>query len=211
MEALVPFAATVAAVSVSGALAPGPLLAAGIALGMRGGGMRAGVLLAIGHAAVELPLVIALGAGIMPLGSVAGAHATVSALGAAGLFAFAAIHARSTLGSRRRATGQYLTGTRGALVTGAALSAINPFFWAWWATVGLKLVTDSTDILSSWGPPALFALHIPMDIVWLAVVAALARRGSTVMQGRVRRATDIALVATMAGIGVLFALEAIRA
>ncbi len=211
MEALGPFAATVAAVSISGALAPGPLLAAGIALGMRGGGMRAGVLLAIGHAAIELPLVIALGAGIVPLGSVPGAHAAVSALGAAGLFAFAAIHARSTLGSHRGSKAQSRAGMHSALAMGAALSAINPFFWAWWATVGLKLVTDSTDILSSWGPPILFALHIPMDIVWLAAVAALARRGSTVMQGRVRRVTDIALVVTMAGIGVLFALEAIRA
>jgi len=201
------FAAAVVAVSATGALAPGPLLAAGVALGARGGA-RAGLALAAGHAAVELPLVLALGAGVAPLAGDGGAGRIVSAAGAAGLFAFAAVHARQAF--TRRRTGRRARGAsaRGALAVGAALSAANPFFWAWWATVGLKLVADSSSLLGPWGPAALFALHIPMDVAWLAAVAALAARGLSAMGARGRLAVDVALVATMAAIGSVFALEA---
>lgn len=207
MEGIAAFAAAVVAVSATGALAPGPLLAAGVALGARGGA-RAGLALAAGHAAVELPLVLALGAGVVPLAGADGAGRIVSAVGAAGMFAFAAIHARQALARRGSGNGARGASARGALAVGAALSAANPFFWAWWATVGLKLAADSSSLLGPWGPPALFALHIPMDIAWLGAVAALAARGSAVLRARDRVAMDIALVAAMAAVGIVFALEA---
>lgn len=207
MEGIAEFAAAVVAVSATGALAPGPLMAAGVALGVRGGA-RAGLSLAAGHAAVELPLVLALGAGIAPLAGAGDAGRIVSAAGAAGLFAFAAIHARQAIMRRGGGHGARGSSARGALAVGAALSAANPFFWAWWATVGVKLAADSSSLLGPWGPPALFALHIPMDIAWLGAVAALAARGSAIMGARGRLAMDVALVAAMAAIGVAFALEA---
>ena len=201
------FAAAVAAVSATGALAPGPLLAAGAAFGLRGGA-RAGLSLAAGHAAIELPLVLALGAGIAPLGGADGPSRIVSAVGAAGMFAFAAIHARQAATRRRGGGGAQKASTRGAVAMGAALSAANPFFWAWWATAGLKLVADSASLLGPWGPPALFAMHIPMDVAALGAVAALAARGSAALGARGRLAMDVAIVATMATVGVAFALEA---
>lgn len=206
MDGIAAFAAAVVAVSASGALAPGPLLAAGVAMGSRGGA-RAGLALAAGHAAVELPLVLALGAGVAPLVGDGGAGRIVSAVGAAGLFAFAAIHARQAI-RRRGGDSARMLSARGALAVGAALSAANPFFWAWWASVGLKLVADSSSLLGPWGPPALFALHIPMDVAWLGAVAALADRGSAILGARGRLAMDVALVATMAAIGAAFAIEA---
>jgi len=203
------FAAAVAAVSATGALAPGPLLAAGAAIGLRGGA-RAGLALAAGHAAVELPLVLALGAGIAPLGEADGTGRIVSAVGAAGMFAFAAVHAGRAL-TRRGGSAPQKASARGALAMGAALSAANPFFWAWWATVGLKLVADSSSLLGPWGPPALFAMHIPMDVAALGAVAALAARGSSALGARGRLAMDVAIVATMATVGVAFAIEAVSA
>lgn len=207
MEGIAAFAAAVVAVSASGALAPGPLLAAGVAMGARGG-LRAGLALAAGHAAVELPLVLALGAGVVPLAGSDGAGRIVSAVGAAGLFAFAAFHARQAIMRRGARGGTPAPPARNALAMGAALSAANPFFWAWWASVGLKLVADSSSLLGPWGPPALFALHIPMDVAWLGAVAALAGRGSAILGARGRLAMDIALVAMMAAIGAAFAAEA---
>lgn len=74
------FAATVVLVSASGVMAPGPLLAANIAQGMSGGA-RAGLKVAAGHAAVELPLVLAVAAGALSLAAVPGAGRAVAAAG----------------------------------------------------------------------------------------------------------------------------------
>lgn len=198
------FLVTALSVSVTGALAPGPLLAVAVALGIRGG-VRAGLLVALGHATVELPLVLGLGAGLIGLEAVADSG-LIAILGGIGLFAFALIQLRAAL------RGDYETSSNsryGAYVAGIALSAFNPFFLAWWATVGLKLVSDSLVVWPLWGPQVLFAIHIPLDFVWLGVMAALASRSRVLWKGRTRLALDIGLAVAMAVIGVTFVLDAL--
>ena len=51
------FAILVIIVSVSGVMAPGPLFAANVSYGLKGGA-KTGIKMAIGHTIVELPLVI---------------------------------------------------------------------------------------------------------------------------------------------------------
>jgi threonine/homoserine/homoserine lactone efflux protein len=59
---LIGFLVTTVAISLSGAMAPGPITAAIPAVGTRS--RHAGVLVALGHLAVELPLILLLVAGI---------------------------------------------------------------------------------------------------------------------------------------------------
>lgn len=207
MDSVGAFAAAVLIVSSSGVLAPGPLLAAGITYGMRNGA-SGGLLVALGHAVVELPLILALGAGLAPLDSFPHLRATVSTLGAIGLFGFAAVQVRSALRPHGDPATHALT-RYGAFAAGILLSALNPFFLAWWSTIGLKLIADSQALWPVWGPQILFAIHIPMDIAWLCVVGALTRRGSRILHGGMRRALEIGLAAAMVIIGVVFALDAV--
>lgn len=209
MDALASFVATVLVVSLSGVLVPGPLLAAGLAFGVRNGA-RAGLLVALGHATVELPLVLILGLGIIPLESFAHSRAIISILGAIGLFVFAIIQARSALRSDTKESRPFTLGRYGAFVAGVTLSALNPFFLTWWATIGLKLVADSQTLWPVWGPEILFALHIPLDIVWLCFIAALAKRGSQLARGIARRVIELGLALGMSFIGIIFVLDAIR-
>jgi threonine/homoserine/homoserine lactone efflux protein len=58
--------------------------------------------------------------------------------------------------------------SKGSLTTGIVLSATNPYFLLWWATVGLNLAVGASEL----GTTALilFAIvHWLCDVVWLAV------------------------------------------
>lgn len=183
-------------------------MAAGMAFGIRGGA-RSGLLVALGHAVVEFPLVLALGAGIIPLELFPHSRLVISILGGAGLLAFAVIQVRSALRSGIEGQTPRILERYGAFAVGIGVSALNPFFLAWWATAGLKLVADSQALWPLWGPQILFAIHIPLDIVWLCATAALAKRGMQLSRGPVRRIVELGLAAVMATIGILFILGAL--
>lgn len=57
------------------------------------------------------------------------------------------------------------------LVAGAVLSLSNPYFFLWWATIGLGLVTQSLNTLGRPGVPIFYAGHILSDFVWYSFVA----------------------------------------
>jgi threonine/homoserine/homoserine lactone efflux protein len=67
-------------------------------------------------------------------------------------------------------------------------SALNPFFLAWWLTVGLKLISDSISsfgVLS--GTLSLFSFHIWMDYAWLTLVSYLVFKGISVVRSKYYR------------------------
>ena len=90
MEQFLEFAVLVIVISASGVMAPGPLFAANISYGLRGG-TKSGIKMATGHAIVELPLVIVLGIGVFSLESFPEFRTIIAILGAVTLFIFAAL------------------------------------------------------------------------------------------------------------------------
>lgn len=202
MDGVLGLALVVVGVSASGVMAPGPLFAANVSYGIRRGA-RAGIWMAAGHAAVELPLVALLGAGALSLAAAPRAADAVSVLGAAALFGFAAVQAYSAARPGRGAAAP----ARGPLLAGAALSALNPFFVAWWLTVGLKLVSDAAGAWGFAGVLGVFGLHIWMDFAWMGAVAFLASRGAGMLSPRNRRVLTACLSVPMAYFGVLFLLD----
>lgn len=200
----VAFAASVVLISASGVMAPGPLLAANLAHGMAGGA-RAGLSVAAGHAAVELPLVLAIAAGAVSLAAVPGSERAIAIAGAAGLFAFAALQARDSL--RQRSGGA--APRRAPFVSGAAMTGLNPFFLAWWMTVGLKLISDAAREWSAPGVLAMFGMHVWMDFAWLAATAYLASRGGRLLPGKAKPAVGLALSAAMVYFGASFLVGAL--
>jgi len=108
---------------------------------------------------------------------------------------FAAVQAADAIIRKKRLTGPVpvIAGgesnaagrrRRRPFAAGAALTAFNPFFLAWWLTVGLKLISDSA---ASFGPisgaAVLFGLHVWMDYAWLAATAYIASKGSSSILG----------------------------
>ncbi len=206
VEQVLLFGAGVILISVSGVLSPGPLFAANVTHGIKGG-TRAGVKMAHGHTIAELPWIILLGAGAITLEALPQFHAAIAVIGAAGLFGFAALQIREAY-RRRESKGAYFK--HGPMVSGAMLTALNPFFILWWMTIGLKMITDATGMWSIAGIGILFGFHIWMDYAWMGAVAYVSRRGSRLMSDKIYKIVMLALSAVLIFFGVDFLVEGIN-
>ena len=111
----------------------------------------------------------------MSLDAFPGFRDAITVSGAAALFVFAGLQARSAISGRNL---KNPGSGSGPFVAGIMFSALNPFFIVWWLTVGLKLVSDAMLIWAFGGALVVFMLHIWMDFAWLGSVAFLASRGS---------------------------------
>ena len=204
MVQLLEFAIAVITISVSGVMSPGPLFAANVAYGLKGGA-RAGLKMAYGHTIVELPLVILLGVGALSLDSVPQFRETVALAGAISLFVFAGIQIKSVL----KKPSSIFEGRHGPFIAGIMLSALNPFFLIWWFTIGFKLISDSLVLASFAGIGIMFAFHIWMDYAWLCTVGFLSSKGKKILSSKNYNIFMIAISGVLVYFGIVFALEAL--
>ena len=197
------FAVLVVVVSASGVMAPGPLFAANISYGLRDG-VKSGIKMAIGHTIVEFPLVILLGIGVFSLEIFPEFRVLISILGAITLFAFAFIQIKTALQKKEVSISNP---KQGPLVTGIALSALNPFFIIWWLTIGFKLISDAMLIWAFTGILIVFVMHIWMDFVWLGGISFLASKSSQIISNRNYKALMIVLSLMLVYFGITFLVD----
>ncbi|MEB3861729.1 MAG: LysE family transporter [Desulfurococcales archaeon] len=159
----------------SGALSPGPLSAVGVAVGASLG-PAGGLLVALGHMIAELPYVYVLVRFIeavmrwldkwrRPLVAVV----TVF------LLYFSYLLARDAYTLYTSGALEVEAGTRTftplqAILAGIVLTALNPYFLAWWATVGYPLVEGAARH-GARGFTVMYASHVWMDYAWLGLLA----------------------------------------
>jgi len=199
--ALLLFLLKVVGISLSGALAPGPVTAA--AIGMGSGARFAGALMAVGHGIVEFPLMVLLLAGVGRLLQLSYVKIVIGLAGG-GFLIFLAVQMFQGLGSSGAETAQTTGGN--PLVAGIFLSAGNPYFLVWWATVGLTLITTSK---SNFGPGAfglMAVAHWSCDFVWLTALSWASFQGSTLLGPAGQRIVLAICAAAMLGFGLYFIL-----
>jgi threonine/homoserine/homoserine lactone efflux protein len=204
MVQLFEFAIAVITISVSGVMSPGPLFAANLAYGLKGGA-KAGLKMAYGHTVVELPLVILLGVGVLSLESIPYFREIVALLGAISLFVFAGMQIKSVL----KKPASIFEGKHGPFLAGIMLSALNPFFLIWWFTIGFKLISDALILASFAGIGIMFAFHIWMDYAWLGTVGYLSSKGKKILSSKNYVLFMIAISGILVYFGVMFVLEAL--
>ena len=139
MEQLLQFASVVILISLSGVILPGPLFAANIFYGLKGG-TKSGLKIAYGHTVVELPLVILLGIGAFSLTTIPEFRTYITIISAIGLFMFAGLQIRRVF---QQNIYHYMQPKHGPFFVGILLTAFNPFFIFWWLTIGFKLISES--------------------------------------------------------------------
>jgi threonine/homoserine/homoserine lactone efflux protein len=125
--------------ALSGALMPGPLLAATVGESVRHG-PRAGPLLIAGHAVLEFALVAALFLGLAPLLT---DHKVTAVIGIAGgaVLLWTAFGMVRTLPVLSLTKDKAMNRGQGRLiVSGILLSLSNPYWTIWWATFGLAYI-----------------------------------------------------------------------
>lgn len=192
------------AVTPSGALSPGPLTTAAVALGVRGGGWRTGFKVAFGHMLVELPFVALLCVTFQkieyllrgPLGE------AMNILAFMFIVYFAALLLKDAYRGAGGEAGRGLG--RNPIIVGAALTGFNAFFMLWWVTVGLAIVRSAvkSGII---GFTVMYASHVWIDYAWLALLAEAGSRSAMITGGKGYRIllTVLAIILVVLGLRMI--------
>jgi threonine/homoserine/homoserine lactone efflux protein len=200
--ALLLFLAQVFIISLTGALQPGPVTATTITMGTRN--RWAGTLMAIGHGIIEFPLMVII---ILGLDYYFKLTKVQIAIGLAGGIFLILMAIQSLLSLKANTQNEQKTLSGRPVLAGIILTASNPYFLLWWATVGLALATQSTQ----WGiwAFALFALaHWSVDLIWLQILSWASFKGSVLLGPRGLKVVLIFCSAALFGFGLFFIYNA---
>jgi len=187
------FIATVILISLSGVLMPGPLLATTLAEGRKN--RFAGVIISLGHAIVEVPIIISL----FFIGSMELSPMVKASIGIAGgialiYFAFSSLHEKEN---------KIIKG----VLAGIILSSLNPYFIMWWLTVGFTLAIKAT-LFGLAGLLAMIFFHEMCDFIWYGSISMAASMGAKFK--RIERILFSISFTIMLFFGIYFIYDSIR-
>jgi len=201
--ALLFFLAQVFIISITGALQPGPVTATAITMGTRN--RWAGTLMAVGHGMIEFPLIVVI---VLGMGKFFQIQKVQVCIGLAGGTFLILMAVQTYLSLKANGVNESKVLKGKPILAGIILSASNPYFLLWWATVGLALATQATK----WGIWAfvLFALtHWSVDLIWLQVLSWASFKGSTLLGQRGLRVVLMFCSAALFGFGLYFIYRAV--
>lgn len=196
-------------ISYSGAMMPGPLLTYTVERSLSRG-WRTGLLAPLGHALLEILVVLLLSLG---LGSFLNAPVPkIVMLFAGGLvllwFGFGMV--RGAFKGDIRMSEPGAAGTRaGDLETvwkSALISVMNPYFLLWWATVGLGLMLANSS-MGVWGIVVFYLGHTAADFTWYFAVSLLCGKISRFITGKPYRVVIGALGGVLGFFAVKFVVD----
>jgi len=195
------FLLSAAGISLTGVMLPGPLTAATVAKGYNS--RHAGALIAAGHAVVEIPLIVAIYLGFGRFIDSPQVVHGIYLMGGLMLLYLGFRMFRAT----GRASGEMSGLPTSALVTGIVITATNPAFYIWWATVGIALIAGAATF-GHIGIVLLALVHLPCDLAWsefLSVGTFESRRWWT---HKVQQVVFRICALVLAGFGMWFCLTA---
>jgi len=183
-------------------MAPGPVTATAISMGARS--RYAGALIAVGHGIVEFPLMVLI---VLGAGEILKLPTAQIIIGLAG-GAFLLWMAVGMLSSLRSAEQQETKVAKSApMMAGIVLSAGNPYFLFWWATVGLALATMATGI-GIWAFALFAVVHWLCDFVWLTILSWASFKGTGLFGPRGQRIVLLICAVALVFFGLFFIYNA---
>lgn len=207
MASLVTVFGTSFVLALSGAIMPGPLLTTTISESVRRGALT-GPLLILGHAFLELAMVAALLVGLAPFLTRSWVFAAIALVGAV-VLVWMAVGMLRALPTLRIDWGAH-RGRSGPLVpAGILVSAANPYWVIWWATIGLGYLL-SCKALGAAGVASFFLGHITGDLAWYTLISVLVARGRHLLSDRVYRGLIGACATVLAAFAFYFAYAGIE-
>jgi threonine/homoserine/homoserine lactone efflux protein len=196
------FLLSIVGISLSGVMAPGPITAATLAAGARS--RHAGALIALGHAVVEMPLILLLAAGV---GTFFKYQAVKTGIGLAGGTALVLMGVQLFLSLRQSHAPSEAAVQRRPFMTGIVLTGANPYFLIWWATVGLALAAKAAEFGAA--VLLIFAVvHWLCDLVWLEVLSVAGFQSSKAFGPRSQQVISVVCATLLFGFGLRFLCDA---
>ena len=193
-------------VGLSGAMMPGPLLTVTIAESAQRG-FKAGPLIVLGHAILELALIIALLAGLSLYLQKPVVTTVISVIGGAFLLFMGfnmirdVLQGRVTLESSDNDAGTGIN--MHPVMAGILVSISNPFWSIWWATIGLTYLTMALKS-GAVGITSFFSGHIMADLLWYSLIAAAIAGGRRFLKQQVYQTIIMLCGLFLIGLGGYF-------
>jgi threonine/homoserine/homoserine lactone efflux protein len=194
-------------VGLSGAMAPGPVLTVTISETLKRG-FRAGPLIVLGHAILEIILLLLIIAGLGPFFQ----HPVVTTI-----FLSAGGAVLLWMGVRMIVTNKQTTedalnakgadSPYGPVLAGVVLSISNPFWIIWWVTVGMGFVTQSLQFGIA-GLLSFYFGHILADLAWYSFVSFSVSAGRQLCPPMLYRVIFIACGIALLCLGGVFIVKA---
>lgn len=175
-------------------------------------GTKSGLLVSLGHAILELILVVLIFAGAGKYLAADAAKTVIGLIGGIilGYLGFGMIKDVY----QNKVSFDINGGSDGRqgnmLLAGAALSASNPYFIIWWSVVGLTLIMSSYNTLGIFGIAVFYLGHITSDITWFTFVAAIVSRTRHLINIKIYKIIIVILAACLIGFGISFLVSSIR-
>ena len=194
---------TVIITSLSGVMAPGPMFTMTLAKSLKS--PWAGVYVSLGHAVIEVPLILLVYFGLAQFFENITVQLVLGVLGG-GMIVWMGVslfRARLILAREGKDT------TYNAFVAGILMSGLNPFFLVWWVTVGSLLLMNFLDAVGTWGLPFFIIVHWLCDLVWLSLVSFTVYRTHTFWGEKVQEWVFIVLSLALLYFGGQFIVKGI--
>jgi len=176
---------------------PGPIFAVTIAKSYRS--QFAGILIALGHALVEIPLILLIYFGLAPFFQLDLVKLVLSLVGGGMLIWLGIVMFRT----RAEVIEKGKDLPYNSVIAGVFTSILNPFFLLWWATIGSMLVMNSLSFGIT-GLALLITVHWICDLVWLSFVSILVWRTHSFWGKKFQNGVFIVCSLFLIGFGVWF-------
>ena len=192
-------------ISLSGVMSPGPLTAFLITQGKDN--KWAGISITLGHALAEIPLIIALFAGLQPFFEIQGMRESISLMGGAVLIYVGSGHFRN---GRSTSPEQKKTYPFSALTGGVLLTALNPYWFLWWLTVGANIITRTSEFGWLAGLAGMIIIHLLADAAWAIFITWSSNQGGRMIGKAGWMRIEQGCGWAMLGFGVFFLYDGLR-
>ena len=193
----------VVVISFSGVMAPGPMFAVTLAKSYKS--PWAGTQIALGHAVIEVPLILLIYFGFAQFFQDNIVRLVLSVLGS-GMIIWLGI---SMFRARVEVTQKGKDLPYNAFTAGILTSVFNPFFLVWWATIGSMLIMRILDFDTIW-LIVFVIVHWLCDLVWLSFLSVTVYKTHALWGRRIQEWLFIACSLLLVGFGIWFLIWGIR-
>ena len=167
-------------VGLSGAIVPGPMLTVTVSDSVKKG-VITGPLVVLGHFIAETILIIFILAGFSWFVGSTSAAIVIGTLGGIMLIYMGYNTSKSNFNLEKQSFTDSQSSKYGSVFKGVLTSVSNPYFFIWWATIGLAFLYKGLEIAGLLGLIGFVIGHWSADMGWFSVVSFLSSKGSKIM------------------------------
>ena len=179
---------------------PGPLLSVSI-YGAINRGVKGGISAVVGHAIIEAITAVALLVGLKQFLVYANVQGVIGIAGGIILIWMGINMLRNRGELNLEAKDAKLSRTY--VFQGMFATLSNPYWYIWWATVGLNYISISTK-KGIYGFPAFYFGHISSDFIWYGIISYLLARGVKKISPKIYNSIVIVLGCFLIFMGISF-------